>query len=79
MCKFGRGCTFAHGEKELTAWNEHLTVMEKEMKRLEKERYTKEEEKTEQTQDHDSTVKRQVRLPIKDGRPAPTYKVGYVL
>lgn len=31
-CKLNRTCTFAHGEKELTAWNEHLERMEKEMK-----------------------------------------------
>lgn len=32
-CKLNRGCSFAHGEKELTAWNEHLEKMEKEMKK----------------------------------------------
>lgn len=31
-CKLHRACTFAHGEKELEAWNEHLKNMEKEKK-----------------------------------------------
>jgi len=31
-CKLHRECTFAHGEKELEAWNEHLEKMEKERK-----------------------------------------------
>lgn len=79
MCKFGRGCTFAHGEKELTAWNEHLKVMEKEMKRIEMKKKTEEEKKKEQTKDHDSAVKSKIRSPMKDGRPAPIYKVCYIL
>lgn len=29
MCKLQRACTFAHGEKELEAWNDHLEKMEK--------------------------------------------------
>ena len=31
-CKLQRACTFAHGEKELEAWNEHLEKMEKQRK-----------------------------------------------
>ena len=36
-CKLQRECTFAHGEKELEAWNEHLEKMEKERKMNTKE------------------------------------------
>ena len=76
MCKLGRGCTFAHGEKELTAWNEHLKKMEKEINRMEKEKNTEEEKKKEQTKDRDFAVKSKIRSPIKNDRPAPTYKVS---
>lgn len=31
-CKLGRVCTFAHGETELTAWNNHLEKMDSELK-----------------------------------------------
>ena len=31
-CKLPRECAFAHGEKELEAWNEHLEKMGKERK-----------------------------------------------
>ncbi|KAJ7378377.1 hypothetical protein OS493_023632 [Desmophyllum pertusum] len=45
-CKLNKSCTFAHGEKELTAWNEHLEKMENELKTK-----TEEEKKKEQTED----------------------------
>ena len=36
-CKLDRGCLFAHGEKELTAWNEHLSRMETEIRQKREE------------------------------------------
>ena len=32
-CKRGKACNGAHGEKERTAWNEHLKRMEKEIEK----------------------------------------------
>lgn len=73
-CKFGKGCTFAHGVEELTAWNEHLKRMEKEVGKK-----SEEEKKKEQNKDGDSAAKSKVSSLIKDRRPVPTYKVGYRL
>ena len=71
-CKLGRGCTFAHGDKELEAWNEHLEKMENEMKReTGKENKEQNDDSLEKTKGSDS--------PMKDKnceRAAPTYKVG---
>jgi len=65
----GRGCTFAHGEKELVAWNDHLEKME-----LKKKKKT-EEESNKKEDDH-SAVKSKVNVSlIKEEIPAPTYKV----
>ncbi|KAJ7378405.1 helicase [Desmophyllum pertusum] len=68
-CKFGKGCTFAHGVEELTAWNEHLKRMEKEVGKK-----SEEEKKKEQNKDGDSAAKSKVSSLIKDRRPVPTYK-----
>ncbi|KAJ7378344.1 hypothetical protein OS493_023598 [Desmophyllum pertusum] len=51
-CKFGKGCTFAARVEELTAWNEHLKRMEKEVGKK-----SEEEKKKEQNKDGDSAAK----------------------
>ncbi|KAJ7378398.1 hypothetical protein OS493_023654 [Desmophyllum pertusum] len=55
--------------EELTAWNEHLKRMEKEVGKK-----SEEEKKKEQNKDGDSAVKSKVSSLIKDRRPVPTYK-----
>lgn len=67
-CKLDRKCTLAHGEKELTAWNEHLKKMEMRMERKKEEETEKAEEKGEESMTS-STMN-------DDKRPATTYKVG---
>ena len=57
--------------KELTAWNEHVKMMERKMeKKIEKEK------KKEETTDDSVTKYRLVPSPIKDERPVPIYKVS---
>jgi len=69
-CKLGRVCTFAHGETELTAWNDHLKKMEQEMAKDGEKETTKAERK-----DVDSIVESKASLPVEGERPPPTYKV----
>lgn len=71
-CKLGRGCTFAHGEEELTAWNEQLEKMRKD------EKTKKEKEKVDQKED-ESKVESEVSNADEDEdevHPVPVYKVG---
>ena len=49
-CKRTKTCTGAHGEKERTAWNEHLKMMEKEIQK-------EAEKESKQQKDHDSPRK----------------------
>lgn len=68
MCKLGRGCTFAHGDKELAAWNEHLEKMAKEMENRKEALNEKEDDKSSGKMEENST--------ITDNHQPPTYKVG---
>ena len=71
-CKLGIGCTFAHGEEELTAWNEQLEKMKKD------ERKKKEKENDEQRED-EFKVESKVSNADEDEdevHPVPVYKVG---
>ena len=69
-CKLNNTCLFAHGEKELTAWNEHVKRMETEEMKMEMETENK-------NQNDDSSVgKNKVSTLVEDKRPTPTYKVG---
>lgn len=63
-CKLGRVCTFAHGETELTAWNNHLEKMDSELK-------TK---KVEQ-KDVDSVEESKVSSLVEVEQLTPTYRV----
>ena len=69
-CKLGKVCTFAHGETELTAWNDHLRKMEQEVAK-DSEKETRKVEK----KNGASAVESKVTSPIEDERPTPTYKV----
>ena len=63
-CKLGRVCTFAHGETELTAWNNHLEKMDSELKtRKVKQKNV------------DSAEESKVSSLVEVERPTPTYKV----
>lgn len=67
----GKACTYAHGQAELTAWNEHLKRMEKEIKK-------RTEKEIEMQKDDDSAGKSEVSPPaIKHDLPIPSYQVGY--
>ena len=71
-CKLGKGCTFAHGEEELNAWNEHLDKMEKETKtKTKNENEEQKDEPLEKSEEGDSPMKNK-----NCERAAPTYKVG---
>ena len=69
-CKLGRVCTFAHGETELTAWNNHLEKMEQEIAKDTELKTRKVERK-----DDDAAEKSKVNSPVEVERPTPTYKV----
>lgn len=67
-CKRNKRCNGAHGEKELTAWNEHLEKMKNKM-------ITREKEDNKRQKDNDSAGKN--KAPIKDKIQAPrTNEVG---
>ena len=69
-CKLGRVCTFAHGETELAAWNNHLEKMEKEITKDSGLKTRKVERK-----DVDAAEKSTVSSPVEVERPTPTYQV----
>ena len=69
-CKLGRVCLCAHGETELTAWNNHLQKMEQEIAQdieLEIKKVGR--------KDVDAKEESKVSSPEEEERPTPTYKV----
>ena len=56
MCKLGRGCTNAHGDKELAAWNEHLEKMAKEMENRKEAQNKKEDDESSAKMEQSSLI-----------------------
>ena len=66
-CKLDKACTFAHGDDELRAWNEHLEKMNEGRKGASETKITKPKN------DERATISLPKEKPVK--RPAPNYKV----
>lgn len=66
-CKLNKACTYAHGDDELNAWNEHLEKMNQGNKGESETKITKPKN------DERATISLPKEKPVK--RPAPNYKV----
>ena len=60
-------CTDAHGDKELSEWNQHLERMEKEMDHRRKEKNVKND---------NTTAKTKTSVFTRENLQAPSYEVG---
>ncbi|KAK2571999.1 putative helicase with zinc finger domain, partial [Acropora cervicornis] len=66
-CKLNKACTYAHGDDELNAWNEHLEKMNQGSKGESETKITKPKN------DERATISLPKEKPVK--RPAPNYKL----